>query len=107
MKKVLVLFAVLWSVTTNAAFPDKPVKIITSMPVGSAPDSVIRKVADRLKDTWKVPVIIENLMGLSLDAKVESLSEALPFPLYFICYIFICPITTLDTTPTTIHISLS
>jgi tripartite-type tricarboxylate transporter receptor subunit TctC len=56
---------------TAQTFPSKPVKIVTSMPVGSAPDSVIRKVADRLKDTWKVPVIIENRPGAAGQIAME------------------------------------
>jgi tripartite-type tricarboxylate transporter receptor subunit TctC len=60
------------SVATSAqTFPSKPVKIVTSMNVGSAPDSVIRKVADRLKDTWKVPVVVENRPGAAGQVAME------------------------------------
>jgi tripartite-type tricarboxylate transporter receptor subunit TctC len=63
MKKILVIFAVLWATAATAAFPDKPVKIITSMPIGSGPDNVMRKMAESLTKKWKVPVLIENKPG--------------------------------------------
>jgi tripartite-type tricarboxylate transporter receptor subunit TctC len=63
LKKLLVLVALLWAVTASAAFPDKPVKIITAMPVGSGPDNVQRKMAEKLSEKWGVPVIVENKPG--------------------------------------------
>jgi tripartite-type tricarboxylate transporter receptor subunit TctC len=69
---VLAVVVSLMAATTNAnTFPSKPVKIVTSMPVGSAPDSVIRKLADVLKDTWKVPVIVENKPGAAGQISME------------------------------------
>jgi tripartite-type tricarboxylate transporter receptor subunit TctC len=85
--KQLVTAIVVSTVITAAAqtWPNKPVKIVTSMPVGSAPDSVVRKVADRLKDTWGVPVIVENKPGAAGQIAMEHyLSEkADPHNLYF------------------------
>ena len=85
--KQLVTAIVVSTAITAAAqtWPNKPVKIVTSMPVGSAPDSVVRKVADRLKDTWGVPVIVENKPGAAGQIAMEHyLSEkADPHNLYF------------------------
>lgn len=64
MKKLLAV--VLMSLATAVAaqtFPNKPVKIITSLPVGSGPDVISRKLADRLTEKWKVPVLVENRPG--------------------------------------------
>jgi tripartite-type tricarboxylate transporter receptor subunit TctC len=63
MKKLLVLFAMLFTITAHAAFPDKPVKIITSLPIGSGPDNISRKLAEKLSAKWGVPVIVENKPG--------------------------------------------
>jgi tripartite-type tricarboxylate transporter receptor subunit TctC len=94
MKKVLVLFAVLWAVTATAAFPDKPVKIITAMPVGSGPDNVMRKMADRLSTQWGVPVIVENKPGGAgavmynayAEEKADGYSVAIADPGVFVGY---------------------
>ena len=45
------------------AFPDKPVKFVISLPVGSGPDSQLRRVAEILSEKWKQPVVIENRTG--------------------------------------------
>jgi tripartite-type tricarboxylate transporter receptor subunit TctC len=46
-------------------YPVKPVKIVMGLPVGSAPDTVIRRVAIQLNKQWNVPVIVENRPGAS------------------------------------------
>ena len=63
MKKLYMIFALLWTLTAAAAFPDKPVKIILQLPVGSGPDVVSRKIAEQLSVKWGQPVIVENKPG--------------------------------------------
>ena len=76
MKKLLVLFALVWAVTATAAFPDKPVKIITAMPVGSGPDNVMRKMSEKLTEKWGVPVVVENKPGGAGAVMYSAYSEA-------------------------------
>jgi tripartite-type tricarboxylate transporter receptor subunit TctC len=64
MKKLLaVLLMSLATVVTAQTFPNKPVKIITSLPVGSGPDTISRKLAEKLSNKWGVPVVVENKPG--------------------------------------------
>ena len=67
---VFALFAMI-GITNAQTFPNKPVKIVTNLGIGSAPDTVLRKLADKLKDTWKVPVIVENRPGASGAVAME------------------------------------
>jgi tripartite-type tricarboxylate transporter receptor subunit TctC len=76
LKKLLVLFALVWAVTATAAFPDKPVKIITAMPVGSGPDNVMRKMSEKLTEKWGVPVVVENKPGGAGAVMYSAYSEA-------------------------------
>jgi tripartite-type tricarboxylate transporter receptor subunit TctC len=49
---------------SNLAFASEPpIKIISAFPVGSGPDVVIRKVAERLSEMQKRPVVIETRPG--------------------------------------------
>lgn len=60
-KTALVATALLVS---NLAFANEPaIKIISAFPVGSGPDAIIRKVADRLGDLQKRPVIVDTRPG--------------------------------------------
>lgn len=48
---------------TAQSFPDKPVHVMLPFPAGTGPDTVMRKVGERLTRIWKQPVIIENRPG--------------------------------------------
>jgi tripartite-type tricarboxylate transporter receptor subunit TctC len=65
MKKIVaaIMVAMLFASNAFANFPNKTVRIITSLPVGSGPDTTARKLAEVLSEKWKVPVIIENRPG--------------------------------------------
>lgn len=62
-KKILLAALISVASVAQAAFPDKPVKIILSLPVGSGPDVIVRKVAEQLTIKWGQPVIVENKPG--------------------------------------------
>lgn len=64
MKNLLaVVLMSLATLVSAQTFPNKPVKIITSLPVGSGPDNISRKLAEKLTAKWGVPVLIENKPG--------------------------------------------
>jgi len=77
MIKVLVALMVMILSAGNAFadFPAKPVKILTSMPVGSGPDSTVRKLAGVLSEKWRVPVIVENRPGASGGVALDAYSK--------------------------------
>jgi tripartite-type tricarboxylate transporter receptor subunit TctC len=60
-KTIVVIFTLLS--LPSWAFPDRPVKIIVSLPAGSGPDAMARKLAEVLSDKWQQPVLIENRPG--------------------------------------------
>lgn len=64
MKKILslLLLAVAFSVHAQP-WPEKPVKIVLSVGVGSGPDVMARKISEVLSEKWKQPVIVENKPG--------------------------------------------
>lgn len=78
MKKVLVsVFLTLGMMQAQAAgnFPSQPVKIISSLPAGSGPDVVVRKMAAELEKKWGQNVVVENRPGASgLIAKQHYVS---------------------------------
>ena len=66
MKKILLSLLLAVSATGMVhaqSFPDKPVKIVLSVGVGSGPDVMARKVAEVLTEKWNQPVVVENKPG--------------------------------------------
>lgn len=64
LSKVIFSLCLMFSLP-SWAFPDKPVKFVISLPVGSGPDAQLRGLADVLSQKWKQPVLIENRTGAS------------------------------------------
>lgn len=60
---ILSLLALTFSVQAKEDFPTKAIKIITNLPVGSAPDVYVRKVAVELESKVRQPVVVENKPG--------------------------------------------
>ena len=79
--KRLTLFAAAFAFATAAAaqtFPAKPVTITIGFAPGSSIDTVTRIVADRLKDRWGQPVVVDNKPGAGANIAAEFVSKAAP-----------------------------
>ncbi len=68
MRKSLIVLAALLAVAgaqqvQAQAFPNRPMRIIATVPPGSAPDVVARTVAQRLSANTGVPVTVDNRTG--------------------------------------------
>jgi tripartite-type tricarboxylate transporter receptor subunit TctC len=64
------LAVTLWSATAVSApiaaqssYPSRPIRIVTPLAAGSASDIVLRILAEKLSDHFKVPVIVQNQPG--------------------------------------------
>jgi tripartite-type tricarboxylate transporter receptor subunit TctC len=59
MKKLLKSFLLAVAMTcTVAAAGNKPIHIVTPLPVGSAPDRLLRAISEPLSRMWGVPVLV-------------------------------------------------
>lgn len=61
-----------------AGYPSKPVKIIADSAAGSAPDVVLRLIADRLGQIWGQQVVVENKPGAGGSIAARVAAEAAP-----------------------------
>jgi tripartite-type tricarboxylate transporter receptor subunit TctC len=90
LKKLLVavVIALLTPVSfAQMALPTKQLTIITSFPVGSGPDSLIRKILPELSKQFQVPVIIENKPGANGSVAYDACNKAVNTSQnYYICY---------------------
>lgn len=62
----------------NAAYPDKPVRIVVPFSAGGFTDSLARVTAQELSRKWNQPVIVENKPGGGSNIGTEVVSKAAP-----------------------------
>jgi tripartite-type tricarboxylate transporter receptor subunit TctC len=64
------------SVAAEDVYPSRPVRIVLSLPAGSAPDIRVRIIANQLTSMWGRQVVVENRAGaggaLSVQAVLSS-----------------------------------
>jgi tripartite-type tricarboxylate transporter receptor subunit TctC len=73
--------------TQAQTWPDKPVRVLVPAPAGSSLDIIARTLADKLKDRWKQPVVIDNKAGaggmLGMDVVAKSAPDGLTLGIGF------------------------
>jgi len=62
----------------QASWPTHPVKIVVPAPAGSSLDLVARLLADKLKDRWGQPVLVDNKPGANGMLGVDVAAKAAP-----------------------------
>ena len=61
-----------------STWPDKPVRVVVPAPPGSSLDIIVRTLADKLKDKWKQPLVIENKAGAGGMLGMDLVAKAAP-----------------------------
>jgi tripartite-type tricarboxylate transporter receptor subunit TctC len=84
MKKLLVILAASFALTVNAQ--NKDVTIITSFPVGSGPDSLLREIQPDLQKIYNAPVIIDNKPGGNGAVAFDACNRASEQQKTTLCY---------------------
>ena len=64
-----------WSTCAQAAYPDKPVKIIVAFPPGSSTDTVARLMAQQMSVAFGQTVVVENRPGASGNIATTFVSK--------------------------------
>jgi tripartite-type tricarboxylate transporter receptor subunit TctC len=63
---------------THATYPNKPVRLIVSYPPGGTSDLVGRAVGQKLTETWRQQVVIDNRPGAGGIVGTELAAQSLP-----------------------------
>ena len=71
-------FSIIAAQTAQAAFPDKPVRLVLPLSPGGAMDALGRGLAEQLGAQWNVPVIVENRAGAGGNIASEMVARAEP-----------------------------
>ncbi len=59
-------------------YPAKPIKIVVPNPPGGGNDFAARVVADKFREKWAVPVVVENRAGASGSIGAEAVAKSAP-----------------------------
>ncbi len=78
LRSFLFLFVLAVVFPCRAAYPDKPIRIVTPFPAGSVTDIVARPMAIRLSEAWGVPVVVDNRTGAGGGVAGEVVAKAPP-----------------------------
>jgi tripartite-type tricarboxylate transporter receptor subunit TctC len=62
----------------QTAYPNKPIRLVVPFPPGGGTDLIARTVAQRLTDTLKWTIIIDNRPGAGGNIGVDSVAKAAP-----------------------------
>ena len=75
---VLLACTVIAPSVSQAAYPDRPIRLIAPFPPGNATDAVARAVARKLEETLKQPVVVDNRPGAGGSLGTEIAAKAAP-----------------------------
>ena len=67
-----------WAQDAAADYPNRPIKIIVSVPAGGGVDTVTRIVAERLQQRLGQPVVVENRAGAGGNIGAEAVFTSDP-----------------------------
>lgn len=59
-------------------FPAKPIRIVASTTAGSQPDGLARFIAQKMSETWGVPVVVDNRPGGGGTLAASPVAKAAP-----------------------------
>lgn len=72
------LFCAHMPTQAQAAFPDRPIRIVVPFSAGTSVDILPRLIAEKLAVRWSEPVVVENRPGASGNIGAEAVARAEP-----------------------------
>jgi tripartite-type tricarboxylate transporter receptor subunit TctC len=78
VRVLFLMLAAIFATAAQAAYPDKPIKIIVPYPPGGSTDLMTRIIGQKLTEELKQPVIVENRGGASGIIGSEYVAKSAP-----------------------------
>jgi len=78
LKLATAVLAIACGTLAQAAYPDKPIRLIVPWAPGGSTDAIARAVAQRMSETMGQPVIVDNKAGASGQSGTDAAAKAHP-----------------------------
>ena len=78
MRALGFLCGLLLAASAAAQYPNRPVKVVVTIPPGGAPDIAARILAERLTPALGQPVVVENRPGANGNTAAAEVARAAP-----------------------------
>jgi tripartite-type tricarboxylate transporter receptor subunit TctC len=62
----------------TAAYPERPIRILTPFSAGSVTDVIARAIASNLSEAWGQPVVVDNRAGAGGVLAAEIVAKSPP-----------------------------
>src|SRR3954469_25798467 len=63
---------------SSASYPGKPIRIVVPFPPGGATDIMTRNITQKLNESWKQPVLVDNRAGANGMIGADAVAKAPP-----------------------------
>ena len=78
IRRLSALLMLLTAASGNAAWPERPIKMIVPYAPGSSPDNISRLLAQEMARSLGVAIVIDNRAGASGSVGTEAIAKAAP-----------------------------
>lgn len=78
VRLLMFLFCLCGAISAQAAYPDKPIKIVVGFAAGGGSDILTRTIAPALAEALGQPVIVDNLPGAGGNRAMAEVARARP-----------------------------
>ena len=78
MKRIFLLLVFFASTAAGQTYPSRPVRWIVPFPPGGATDILARIVAQKMTESWRVAVVVENRAGAAGAIGSDAVARAAP-----------------------------
>jgi tripartite-type tricarboxylate transporter receptor subunit TctC len=78
MKTILIVTLALWTASSAAQFPERPIRLVVPQAAGSATDNIARLVAPEMGKFLGQTIVVENRPGGALTIGIDAVAKAAP-----------------------------
>ena len=76
--RVLIAILLCFGTAANAAYPERPIRMIIAATAGSGPDILARQIGSKLTEAWGQQIVVDARPGATGVVGAEMVAKAAP-----------------------------